>query len=1649
MQNGKGLKKLLKILLIIALSGMGLLILISVLVNVTAVQNFLVRKITNSLSERLHTEVSIKHVDFTLFNKFTLEGTYIADQHRDTLLYAEKLTLNVSNFFYLKRKTWFHYVIASRTWLHYIGLQDATLNLRRLPGDSVWNYQFILDEFSSPSSSGGGQMPDIDIKKVSISDIRINKIDGWTGQNMLVSADRIVLDARNIDLRKRRIMVRDISLAHPLFVIENYTATKPAGDTSANSVPVRQNNKNKKDSLQWNIDHWALQIDHISLKNGGFALIDKNEARVEPYFDPQHIAFYDINADLSHTDLIKDSIITQLNLTAKERCGLQVKGLSCRFKISPVEMEFSDLNLTTNHSHLTDYFSMGYDDFSDLNNFIHGVYLRGNFKNAELSSDDIAYFVPPLKTWNTDIRVSGEAYGTIANLAANNIHIQAGKATELIGKIRMRGLPLIDNTFIDFQAQKLTSTGNDILQFFPQLRKQEVVDIGKLTSVSFEGNYTGFIEDFVAYGDFKTNLGNLHTDLNMKFGKRYKVPRYSGRLSSQSFNLGKLLDDSLLGPVTLTAKIEGSGFNLKDINTKLDGNIDNIFLNGYTYRNIKAEGTLNKKLFNGSVQVADSNLGLDFAGMIDFNNKLPVFHFKSDVTKSDLLALNLTKDSITFSGKLDLDLTGNSIDNFLGDARLYDVNLFKNKVRIAFDTLVVHSRVDSSGGKMLTLQGNEIQGHLRGNYDLDGMKNAVQSFLNRYFPNKFMPPVNKNFYENFTFGFQLGDVDKILSAFIPAFGGLDNSIISGGMNTYQDTLAFTADIPSAGYGRYRFNNIHINALGRYTGLGVQTDIGGIFVQDSLLMPGADISATASNDTSYIRLKTSASEALNNADLYARVTTLKNGYNIRILNSELVVNDKTWNITPDNEIMLGKNKVVINNFNISHSDQKVTLTSNNASLDSASFLIKLQNLYIGDFSQFFMTNPQLEGIANGTIQIDDPLGNMMATADIEASGFRMNNDSMGIVHTRVSYQKKDQLLRWNLFKNDNPTQNFSITGMAGLGKKDQVLQGDFKLNHTDISMLDNFIGNYVSNFRGYATGQLKLSGTTSEPVVTGAMRLDSVGLKVNYTGTYYTLTNETINFTPTSINLGSITLHDVDGHNAFLQGAITHKNFNDLYFNLALNTSNFKLLHTTVLDNPLYYGEAYASGRVNLTGPLKDMKMTLNISPQKGTHIFLPLSDSKDIGKHDFVIFKQYGRELKPVRPENNKVNLNVKLYANMNPNARIDVIVDAASGDRISASGNGSLQMNIDLNGNFRMYGNYTIEHGDYIFSFKGLLSRTFIINQGSTIAWNGDPSDANVNIAAIYNVPGGASLYDLVAGENETAGALSTQDAKLLRQREKVDVYLFLKGSLMHPDISYDIRLPDVGISTGSIAMTQLQQIRQNPNDLINQVAALLAFGQFIPPTSGNNNAFLSGGLSSAGQWVSSQLSGVLNNLLGSTFRKLGVDFSMNYSAYSANAGNNGALQRNDVQFNLSKNIFNNRVHIVAGPSIDWGRGNTSQATSSSYFAGDFRFEYLITPDGRFRFVAFSQSNYDVLLNENLTRGGIGISYNREFNRLHDLFMTREEKQRRDSLRKAFINRYIKENANEDELPPSDSLHIKVPNQFIDSAEHAKPAEDTSGKKD
>ena len=124
------------------------------------------RIVTNRLSKNLKSKISIKHVSFSLFDKMNLEGVLIEDQQNDTLLSAGKMQVSVTDWFFFKDKI----------VLHYIELGDAVIHLNR--ADSVWNYQYLVDYFSSGSSTTTKSKGiELDFKKVKFNNVTFLKKD--------------------------------------------------------------------------------------------------------------------------------------------------------------------------------------------------------------------------------------------------------------------------------------------------------------------------------------------------------------------------------------------------------------------------------------------------------------------------------------------------------------------------------------------------------------------------------------------------------------------------------------------------------------------------------------------------------------------------------------------------------------------------------------------------------------------------------------------------------------------------------------------------------------------------------------------------------------------------------------------------------------------------------------------------------------------------------------------------------------------------------------------------------------------------------------------------------------------------------------------------------------------------------------------------------------------------------------------------------------------------------------------------------------------------------------------------------------------------------------------------------------------------------
>ncbi|WP_160718160.1 translocation/assembly module TamB domain-containing protein [Chitinophaga solisilvae] len=1556
---------------------LGLIILIGILVNIPAVQNLLVHEVTSRLSRQLRTRVEIDRVTLRLFNSMQLEGALIEDQHKDTLLYAGKLQVRITDWFFFQDKP----------VIKFIGLENARINLLRPRNDSVWNYHFLEEAFASPApapkkkSSGGISL---DLKKIDLRNIYINQVDAWVGEDMQGYAKRIFLDAKNLDLQKHNIDIQELLLDRPSFILRSYSSS-PLRKKRPHPAAAPQDTAQQQ-GLRWNDGNWRMLVKELTIKNGllGVDQPDDTTAIVPGYFAPHHIRFGEINLSLTNTSLVKDSIIGDLTLSTKERSGFEVKKLTSRFKMSPVEMEFSQLDLQTNRSHIGDYYTMQYADFDDMNDYINSVFMQANFKNCKLSSDDIAYFAPPLSTWKKEITLTGRARGPVSNLKAPEIDLQAGTTTRLKGSFEMRGLPDIYETFIDFHAQELVTTGNDVMQILPVVKDVNAIRMDRLTAIQFQGSYTGFINDFVAYGQFQTNLGKFSSDLNFKTSR--DVPVYSGSLTATDFNIGALLDNSNISTLSLNAKVDGAGFNFKTLKASVDADVQSINLYGYTYRNIKTKGEMSRKFFNGSLVANDPNLDMDFAGTIDFNEALPVFHFNSEIRKGDLKALHITPDSITLQARLDLNFAGNNIDNFDGVARMHEVSVFKDGKRLEFDSLKISTHLQDNS-KVLSLEGSEVTGFVKGNYKLMELPDAFRLLLYKYYPSFFSPPANLNIQEDFTFAFQFGQVAKLLKGFTNAFSGFDGTAIQGALNTMNGgNLALNINVPEAAYQQYRIQDLQVKGDGNFNKVNISTSIGKVLSGNNTILQNPLILASSGHDTSFIKVDIQAQDTSSLDGFYARVVTVPEGVKVNFLNSAFTVNERQWNVTPGNEIYWSKHFLTVNNLRVTRNDQSITVETNEFNPDESRFIVTLKNLNLADVIPTQLITTRIEGITDGTIHITDPTQDLDINAALRTRELRIDNDSIGLLNIDGTYRHRTSTATF-IVKSDNEGKSFLAQGKVGLSASNKAIDAGIQLNSMSINLLSKYLAGYVSDLTGAVSGKVNITGTTDLPSVKGNLNLDTVAVTVDYLGTRYRIPKLNVNIDDNLIEFGNFAIIDKFNTKGNASGYISHDHFDKLNFDFDVTGRHFLFLNTDANSSDLFYGDVIADGKVYFSGPINDMQMHILARPNKGTHFYLPMSDSKDIGKYDYITFKTYGTEIKESKRKKDNTKLTVKLDIAANPDAQIDVILDATTGDIISANGNGNLQLIVNTQGDFSMFGNYEINNGSYNFTFQRLTSWKFDIEKNSTITWNGDPQEAKVNITAKYSLPK-VSLYNLLG-----QAATVVSNDKLATRTEKVDVLINLRGALMKPDISYNIALPDVGsMSYESGVAAKLKEINNDQNKALLQMYGLLLFNQFLPDDATTNAAANVGitGKNSVGQALSAQASAILNNITGALLKGSGIGVNVNYRAY--NLGGPGqessSVDRNQVSAGITSNLFNNRFRLYAGGDYDWGKSAT--AANSNRFAGDFRLEYLLTPDGRFRINAFSKSDYDVYNQNNRVKSGLGISYIREYNRFSELFQSR-----------------------------------------------------------
>ncbi len=372
-----------------------------------------------------------------------------------------------------------------------------------------------------------------------------------------------------------------------------------------------------------------------------------------------------------------------------------------------------------------------------------------------------------------------------------------------------------------------------------------------------------------------------------------------------------------------------------------------------------------------------------------------------------------------------------------------------------------------------------------------------------------------------------------------------------------------------------------------------------------------------------------------------------------------------------------------------------------------------------------------------------------------------------------------------------------------------------------------------------------------------------------------------------------------------------------------------------------------------------------------------LSDSQEANEYSFLTFRDKDTLTPKSKPKSKAVTdtipdivkeleariassqssspsvYNMNIQVDVNPNAQMNLIMDPVGGDRIRANGSGNIRMEYDsANENLKMFGTYTLEKGNYNFTLQDIIIKEFSIRNGSSIAFQGDPYAAQLDIEAIYSV--NANLSDL----DESF----LQDKDLNRTNVPVHALLRANGDMRQPEISFDLEFPTLTQDT----YRKVKSIVSTEDMMNRQIIYLLALSRFYTPDYMESTTKGSELVSVASSTISSQLSSILGQL------------SDNWSIAPNVRSDRSDFSDVEVDLALSSTLLNNRL------LFNGNFGYRDKTLNNNTFVGDFDIEYLLNKSGHIRLKAYNRYNdQNFYLKTASTTQGVGIVYRRDFDNI------------------------------------------------------------------
>ncbi|MBQ6772392.1 MAG: translocation/assembly module TamB domain-containing protein [Bacteroidales bacterium] len=1328
-------------------------------------------------------------------------------------------------------------------------------------------------------------------------------------------------------------------------------------------------------------------VDVVSLKNVGFQLWDQNRAdslkTMQNQIDYAHLDLDDVNMEARHVALVGDSVYAVVEkLSAKERCGLDLKHFQSDVVFCDKGVFLKDLQMETNNSLFHLDLDMKYDSFAAFKDFVNQVEFDAKIYPTDALLSDIGYFAPVMFQMPNLVHLECVFHGPIANFNVKNLDLGFGDMTRIRGEVSMHPLDF-ENGYSTLNIKDMCFSYDDLVNFhipggsgtIPLPESLAALKSGNI-KLNFKGSYNNFNSDIALVSD----MGNLNASVRRdKQGVEANV--FSGNIEGQGLDVGMFANTKLVGQLDLNTVFMLRFPRNGSPEVELDGNIYHAELLGNHIDEVTLNGEMKENQFKGRVDIDDDELYLAFNGLIDFSDaKQPKSDFEAVIRNADLHSLKIMKeDSVSvFSTRIYANMTGFDIDNLEGvlhlDSTVYRDSRGEYLMR-SFDVRIVN---DNLMHRRINLNNDFFDFEMGGKLNLSSLLMVFNEYgdsfvhfpvfeakLDEFQNYKLKHDVEEDFFLQLT----LKDTQTLSRLLMPSLRIAENTTVNGTFTSRSNQLNLTVRSQSVQIGNVNVNSLELrnfntsnHAFGSLT-LGEvswknMTDTDTV----SYGLENLKFFAKMGNDTISTRIvwDDASVEDHNKALLESTFHPHETGGTFSIGTADIVINDTLWQIDPDNFIDIGKERVKIHNIKFGHNTQSLQLDGYVPMDVEDTLSVRLESF---DLSILDVVTNGMGFDLNGYITGNAKVGNLkqspMVLADLFVKDLGLNTNYIGDASIHSNWDNEKQAINVDMDVLNNNKQTLSVLGSYYTARENDNLDFLVDMDSLNLAIITPFVSNFINRVQGFAYGGIMVTGSPKVPVIMGAINIKDGGCKVVYLNTFYTF-SPTISLDSKEIELLDMVLTDTLDNKATVEGRIYHNYLKNFRFDLKIHPRDFLVMATTLKDNSSFYGAVIANGLANVTGPMEDLLLDVKALTRKGTKLTLPLNRVSTVSENDFIVFvnNSVEEEEEEFLEEERKSNFAINIDADVTDDASVKIYLPGDIGT-IDAAGNGNLKIGTSSSESLTLFGNFAISSGRFVLNFKNVLNRTFTLQHGGTIMWSGSPTEGRIDATGVYSVK--APLSSLGVAVDSTSSV----------DNVNVECLIHLKDALLNPTITFGMRLPNASEEVNQTVFSLIDTTNQAV--MSSQAISLLALGSFAYAGSSSSGGGGAGLLS------------LFSNILPNMTLDLGTDVDVGVRYFS------NSYLYDEMQIALKTELFENRLLVETNLGVI--SNYATNAGNASNVVGEFDIKYKLTEDGRLMGYFYNHSNYgnnfSTFAFDRLApyTQGLGISYGLSFDRFSDLF--------------------------------------------------------------